>query len=84
MNPTLRERIDISIVGKLIKTKVNFGLSHIIKTKEVPKFTDDVTEELHKPVSKQFERRRVKVNVIDEIWAADLFNMQAFQKIRRK
>ena len=26
VNPTLRERIDKSIVGKLINAKVNFGL----------------------------------------------------------
>ena len=31
VNPTLRERIDKSIVGKLIKAKVNFGLGHRIK-----------------------------------------------------
>ena len=31
VNPTLRERIDKSIVGKLIKAKVNFGLGHPIK-----------------------------------------------------
>ena len=31
VNPTLRERIDILIVGKLIKAKVNFGLGHPIK-----------------------------------------------------
>ena len=30
VNPTLRERIDKSIVGKLIKAKVNFGLGHPI------------------------------------------------------
>ena len=28
MNPTLRERIEKSTVGKLIKAKVNFGLGH--------------------------------------------------------
>ena len=33
VNPTLRERIDKSIVGKLIKAKVNFGLGHSIKKK---------------------------------------------------
>ena len=32
VNPTLRERIYKSIVGKLIKAKVNFGLGHPIKT----------------------------------------------------
>ena len=29
-NPTLRERIDKSRVGKLIKSKVNFGLGYPI------------------------------------------------------
>ena len=33
VNPTLRERIDKSIVGKLIKAKVNFGLGYPIKQK---------------------------------------------------
>ena len=33
VNPTLRERIDKSIVGKLIRAKVNFGLGAPIKTK---------------------------------------------------
>ena len=31
VNSTLREIIDKSIVGKLIKAKVNFGLGHPIK-----------------------------------------------------
>ena len=33
VNPTLMERIDKSIVGKLINAKVNFGLNHPIKNK---------------------------------------------------
>ena len=33
VNQTLRERIDNSTVGKLIKAKVNFGLNYSIKTK---------------------------------------------------
>ena len=33
VNPTLRERIDKSIVGKLISAKVNFGLGASIKGK---------------------------------------------------
>ena len=33
VNPTLRERIYKSIVGKLIKAKENFWLGHPIKTK---------------------------------------------------
>ena len=31
VNPTLRERIDKTIVGKLINAKVNFGLGAPIK-----------------------------------------------------
>ena len=34
MNPTLRERIDKSIVGKLINGKVNFGLGAPIKARK--------------------------------------------------
>ena len=33
VNPTLRERIDKSIVGKLIHAKVNFGLGAPVKNK---------------------------------------------------
>ena len=33
VNPTLMERIDKSVVGKLIKAKVNFGLGHPINRK---------------------------------------------------
>ena len=66
-NPTLRERIDKSIVGKLIRAKVNFGLRAPIKTKINLKFTDDLAEELHKPVSKKFDRRRINVGGINEI-----------------
>ena len=33
VNPTLSERIGKSIVGKLIKAKVNFGLGHPIVEK---------------------------------------------------
>ena len=34
-NPTLKERIDKSIVGKLINAKVNFGLGAHIKPKKI-------------------------------------------------
>ena len=66
VNSTLRERIDKSIVGKLIRANL--------------KFTNDLADELYKPVSNKFQRRRVNVNSIDEIWAADLIDMQAFSK----
>jgi len=44
------------------------------------KWTDALAEELHRPVVKHFRKRRVVVNGVDEIWAADLIDMQAFAK----
>ena len=37
-------------------------------------------EELHKPVVKKIRKRKVYVKGIDEIWAADLVDMQSFSK----
>ena len=80
VNPTLRERIDKSIVGKLINFLVNFGWVLPYKQKKIIKFTDELAEELYKPVTRQFQRMRVNVNGIDEILAADLIDMQALSK----
>ena len=77
MNPTLRERINKSIVGNLINAKVNFGLGAPIKAKKNP-FINDLAEKLYTPVTRKFQRRRVNVNRIYEIWAAALIDMQAF------
>ena len=44
------------------------------------KFTDDLAEELYKPVTRKFQGRRVNVNSVDEFWAADLIDMQALSK----
>ena len=35
VNPTLRERIDKSILGKIINTKVNFGLGAPMQAKKL-------------------------------------------------
>ena len=50
-----------------------------MKATKILKFTNEVAEELYKPVTRKFQRR-VNVNSIDEIWAADLIDMQAFSK----
>ena len=55
-------------------------MSAPIKAKKILKFTDELAEELYKTVIRKFQRRRVNVNGIDEIWAADLIDMQAFSK----
>ena len=47
------------------------------------KKVSSLAEELHKSVRRKFEKRRVLVNGIDKIWAADLVDMQAFSKFNR-
>ena len=78
VDPTLRERNDKAIVGKLINAKVNFGLDAPIKKNF--KLTNELPEELYKPVTRKFQRRRVNVNAIDDICDADLIDLQAFSK----
>jgi len=46
-------------------------------------WTDQLADELHKPIIKNFPKRKVYANGIDKIWAADLFEMQAFSKSSR-
>ena len=40
-------------------------------------------KELHKPIRRKCKKRRVLVNGIDKIWAADFMDMQAFSKFNR-
>ena len=50
------------------------------KQTKILQFTDELAEDLYKPVTRKFQRSRVNVNSIDKIWAADLIDMQAFSK----
>ena len=43
-------------------------------------WTDELAEELHKPVRKKFQKRRVWVSGIDDTWAADLADMSSLAK----
>ena len=43
-------------------------------------WSQQLAEELHKPVTKNFRKRRVTSFGIDKIWAADLVEMQKFSK----
>ena len=39
-----------------------------------------LAEELHKPIIRKFEKRKVQSSFIDDLWDADLANMQLFSK----
>ena len=42
-----------------------------------------LAEELHKPIKRNFNKRRVLVSGIDKIWAADLADMKSFSKFNK-
>ena len=42
-----------------------------------PVWTDELAEEMHKPIRHKFEKRRVYSPGIDTIWAADLVDMSS-------
>ena len=40
---------------------------------------EELADELHKPVKRKFQRRQVLVNEIDDVWAADLVELQEWK-----
>ena len=68
------------VVSTIIGTKKRFGWG--LKKNDTI-WTDQLADELHKPTIKNFPKRKVYVNGIDKIWAADLVEMQAFSKFNR-
>ena len=69
----IREKIDRSFVRKLISTKKHLGWGII-------QWTNELADELHKPVRKKFTKRLVFAKNIDDIWAVDLVEMQPYAK----
>ena len=65
-----------------------FAIKQIINTKQklglgIDNSNKILSEELHKPKRKNFPRRKIIVNHIDEIFAADLVEMQKFAKLNK-
>ena len=71
----IRERIDRSLVRRIIGAKRKIGLGI--------EWTDDLADELHKPVRKKFQKRIVFSKDVDEIWAADLVDMQYYTRANK-
>ena len=64
------------LVKNIIKSKRKLGLG-------VEDHNKILSEELHKAKRKNYPRRKIIVNHIDEIFAADLVEMQKFAKLNR-
>ena len=65
------------------KSKLGMGAKNAKKRKKPPSeenWQEKLADELHTPIKRNFTRRRVITNHIDEIWASDLVEMQQFTK----
>ena len=62
------------------KAKLGLGVKKRQKPSSEENWQKELADELHKPIKRNFTRRRVIVNNIDEIWCSDLVEMQQFSK----
>ena len=69
-----------SMVYKFVDSKVEeSGAKNVNNTKLTPQ-NQQLAEELHKPIIKKFEKRKVHTAFKDNIWGADLADMQLLSK----
>ena len=48
----------------------------------VPAMSEELADELHKPIRKHFKKCRVISKHVDDIWAADLVDMQYYSRTK--
>ena len=68
-----------SMIYKVFDKKVSGGA---IKNKVTS--NKELAEELHKPIIKKFEKWKVYSSFIDNIWSADLADMQLISKFNKE
>ena len=71
-----REKLDRRLVRSLIGTKRRLGWG-------VAEWSNELADELHKPIRKKFKKRRVFASGVDAIWAADLVDMQSLSRVNK-
>ena len=74
--PYNQQQYGTFLVKNIIRSKRKLGLG-------VENHNKILSEELHKSKRKNYPRRRIIVNHIDEIFAADLVEMQKFSKLNK-
>ena len=70
-----------SKVGSPDKKSVGSGAKHV-NTKLIPQ-NEQLADELHKPIIRKFEKRKVYSAFKDNIWAADLADMQFLSRYNK-
>ena len=71
----LREKIDRMLVHKIISTKKRMGLGI--------QWSNELADELHKPIRRKFQKRKVVAKTVDDIWTADLVEMIPLAKYNK-
>ena len=71
----IQERIDRKLVRAIMGTtrKLGGGIE----------WSNELADELHKPIRKKFKKRRAFASGIDAIWTADLVDMQSFSRSKK-
>ena len=64
------------------KKSTGSGAKHVSNTKLAPQ-NKQLAEELHKPIIKKFEKRKVHTAFKDNIWGADLADMQLLSRYNK-
>ncbi|XP_065642203.1 uncharacterized protein LOC136073868 [Hydra vulgaris] len=75
-NPTLREKLERKIIKPIISAKVRFGMGN----KEPMSIKESCEKNYKRTGKKKKTKRKVIANGIDDIWAADLVDMQSYSK----
>ena len=66
-----REKADMLLVRSIIGLKHRSGMGV---------WSNQLVNELHKPVQRRFDKRTVFAKQVDDIWAADLVDMSPFSR----
>ena len=84
LNPKgIREKIDKNLVRAILgkKRKLGWGITDDDDdAADDDEWTNELTDELHKPVRRKFRKRVVFAKDVDSIWAADLVDMQYYAR----
>ncbi len=72
----MNEKIDYNLLRTIIGTK----RKHHYGSGVVPIMSEELANEMHKPIRRNFKKRRVISNHVDDIWAADLVDMQYYSR----
>ena len=72
----IREKIGKKLVQSIIGKKRKFGWGI--------EWSNELADELHKPIRRKFKKRQIFASKVDGIWAADLVDMQSFSSKNKR